>query len=88
MTFEYFMKQSPAELFLYLTGNILYHAVQDGDQRTIDSVLSCFEPDARRQLCIGLACLRTMGDTEYRTAIMQAMSSVLYEEMKERKCTT
>ena len=84
VTYEEFMNMTPDALFTNLTGDVLYNAVQRNDTRTIDAVLSCFDADARRELCVGLACLRAMGDTEYRSSLRSAMSSVLYKEMKGR----
>lgn len=79
MTIEEFKAMTPDSLFIYLTGNVLYEAVRLGNEQKINEILSCFDPDARRCLCVGLSALRAIGDTHYRTALMSAMSETLYE---------
>lgn len=79
MTREEFMSLSPTDLYIYLTGRVLYDAVQLDNQQKIDTVLSCFDADARHCLCIGLSALRAIGDTKYSNALKTAMAKTLYE---------
>lgn len=83
MTMDEFKAMPPDSLFIYLTGNVLFEAVQLGNQQKIDAVLSCFDADARRCLCVGLSALRAIGDTHYRTALMSAMAKTLYDYFNE-----
>jgi hypothetical protein len=75
----------PQTLFINLTAAI-YDARTRGAWHEIDAILSAFEPDARRALCIGAAALRIMPGTDaadYRRAIMASMAETLYNAMQE-----
>lgn len=75
----------PRALFINLTAAI-YDARRRGAWQDIDAILSVFEPEARRALCIGAAALRIMPgtyDTEYRDALKSAMAETLYHILKE-----
>ena len=73
---------TPEKMFLWLTSE-LYTARLNSEPETINAILSVFDQDARRALCVGAAVLRVMigsSDTEYRSAIMHAMAETLYNK--------
>ncbi len=75
---------TPDRLFIELTSAI-YSARLRGDLDTIETILSVFEPAARRALLIGAAALRVMpgsADAEYRDAVKAALCETLYDMMK------
>ena len=75
----------PAAVFIWLTQEI-YDARIRGDAERPAVILSAFDPDARRCLCIGAAALRVMdgtADTEYRDALRSAMAETLYNKFRQ-----
>ena len=90
LTAEELEHMTPDALFVWLTYEI-YDARTNNRPDTIAgllSMLSIFSPDARRALCTGAAALRVMrgtNDTEYRAALMQALSETLYKEFNGRE---
>lgn len=84
MTRDEFISMTPSDLYVNLTAR-LYDAIRSDNYHVIDSIMSCFDEDARHELAIGTACLRAMGDPDYRDALRHAMASTLYNEMKEAR---
>lgn len=78
MTREQFETMTPENCFLLLT-NEIYQARRSGNWQKIDCILSVFDDDARRLLCVGSSCLMAMGDNDFSDALKTAMSSELYE---------
>ena len=86
MRIEDLESMTPSDLFINLTAE-LYDAIRMEHRQKIDSILSCFDEDARRTLIVGTACLRAMkgGDAEYGDALRHALATTLYKELKEAK---
>ena len=78
MTREQFKAMTPENCFIVLT-NELYTARSSGNWQKIERILSIFDDDARRLLCLGTSCLMTMGDKDFSDAMKKAMASELYE---------
>ena len=77
-----FSAMDPAAVFVWLTHEI-YDARNRDDAERADAILSAFDPDARRCICIGAAAMRVMdgtADTEYRDTLRSAMATTLYNE--------
>lgn len=84
-TVEKFMGYNPEQMYYFLTGYMAKTIASGCSLHMVDAILSCFDEDARRELCLGIACARALGvDPAYRDALKHSMASVLYQHMKEK----
>lgn len=81
-----FRAMDPGQMFIFLTSYMAQTLASGTSLSMVEKILSCFDPDARRALCVGTACARAMGvDPAYRDALKASMGTVLYAEMKGGK---
>ena len=84
---ETLQSMEPDDVFMFLTSAI-YKARERGAWQEIDAILSIFEPDARRALCIGAAAMRIMPGTyadAYRNELKTNMAAMLYHTLQEAR---